>query len=122
MTPEDSELLALAAKAHGFVDDATSDADTPGLHLGVDGIAYMVTAGGWHPWNPRDNSADAFALQVRLGFKVKYNEALGQALVWDHMGRETVENVEANGREPEAATRRAITRAAAALAQGAGNG
>lgn len=67
MTNEDRKLLELAAKVHGYIDDAaTPDTEERqhGLHKGVDGCFYVVNQHGWTTWNPRTDDGDSRMLQV----------------------------------------------------------
>jgi hypothetical protein len=123
---EDRELLELAAKAYWSdeIDDVCSiewseidqtiaytHADNQD-HNGVD-QTYL--------WNPLEDDGDAFRLAVKLGIGVRYEKnsppelslprECGVAVTEDK--RWFVEE----RRDPCAATRRAIVRAAAALAQ-----
>ncbi|HET8870313.1 MAG TPA: hypothetical protein VFM48_07700 [Aquabacterium sp.] len=91
----DRELLELAAKAagvNGFVVDA-------GMNFGSDATPKV--------WNPLADDGDALRLAVKLG-------------LWLHIGKYDVgvhgsPVEEACGKDPYAATRRAIVRAAAEI-------
>ncbi|CUI42289.1 hypothetical protein [Achromobacter xylosoxidans] len=105
----DRELLDLAAKAAGI--------DAKPIK-GFDGVERLHTgAGSYMPlvWNPLTDDGDALRLAVQRRIKVRYNEALGQALAWDSLGNEYQVNVEDCARDECAATRRAIVRAAAEI-------
>ncbi|CAA2107745.1 hypothetical protein VVAX_04387 [Variovorax paradoxus] len=68
------------------------------------------------------DDAQAFRLAVRLELKVKYHAVLGQALVWEILGKEHQVNVEDCGHDRYVATRRAIVRAAAEISREQGEG
>ena len=71
----DTKQLKYAAKAHGYIDDATTADngchDQIGLHKGVDGAFYLVREDGWGPWAPRTNSGHAFELAMRADIPVR---------------------------------------------------
>lgn len=70
----DKEQLELAAKAVGYIDDATSDSDAWGLHRSADnGEFYIAHANGWAPWCPREDDGDAMRLAVTLHIGVVSN-------------------------------------------------
>lgn len=112
----DRQLLELAAKAHGFIDDQIDESDAHGLHRNGQGIYYVIHKRGWYNWCPLEDDGAALRLAVKLRIKVRYNEALGQALAWP-MGAKEAEaitvNIENCGDDECEATRRAIVRAAA---------
>ena len=91
----DRELLELAAKAAG-----------------------IVYANGWNlatnePWCPHEDGGDALRLAVKLGLTVAQLMSNREVLVNDY--DETVLIGEFHEADPDAATRRAITRAAAEI-------
>ena len=96
----DRELLELAAKAAGYREA---------------GINKPYTDGLLKNWNPLTDDGDALRLAVKLGIGVqsyrylKYSVATAEGIMWSV--RETVHHEECE----TAATRRAITRAAAAI-------
>jgi hypothetical protein len=101
----DREMLELAAKAAGKE------------HYGeYNAHAGLKTTGGW--WNPRDNGDDAFSLAVKLRMSVHITdqsslefgeEPFSLAITVSPFNEERV----LHGDDPDAATRLAITRAAA---------
>lgn len=113
MTPR--EMLELAAKAAGYTVNASMQAERDAMGAGdvglwIDGVSTC--------WNPLDSSGQAFALSVNLSFcqtqwfnhdppdvMIGYKTSDGEGRNWieDHNG------------DPVAATRRAITRAAAEI-------
>lgn len=98
------ELLEMAAKAAGIV---VSDW-LPGSH----GFAIESAPGHVRRWNPLTDDGDALRLAVKLGLEVWTDDA-GFVRV---MAREVFDVVvEAPSADPYAATRRAITRAAAEI-------
>jgi hypothetical protein len=100
----DREFLELAAKAAG-IDlewDGPPELWTPVFYKGKT----------YHGWSPLTDDGDALRLVVKLGMavSVEYNYG-GTSVIWGHSG-----NVrELHGGNPEAATRRAIVRAAAEI-------
>lgn len=104
----DLELLELAAKATGNE-----------FHSG------HITVGGqqfeWVEWNPLTDDGDALRLAVKLGFRVRVCDDLGIAFCTSD-DVPTHQAAEGYGSDRYAATRRAITRAAAQLAQEAQEG
>lgn len=104
----DKELLELAAKA----------ANIDGLIKGTaDGAVWLFRDDNGSPWNPLTDDGDALRLAVALGIKVRWHAVLNQALAWPCAGHtlEVQENGEDHAGDPFAATRRAITRAAAEI-------
>ncbi len=101
---DDHALLALAGAA----------ADC-GVRWEVDYGCYSVPGDpeyGPHRWNPLTNDGDALRLAVRLNIDV-LQRAAGECWAQAPMVRT---EIEPHGTDAAAATRRAITRAAAALA------
>ena len=101
LTMDDRELLKRAAKAAGIGWDRTEECWYGDPYVRKD-------------WNPLTDDGDAFRLAVHLGFAVSVEYQVGStAVLWGPpMG--TVR--EPHGTDPLAATRRAIVRAAAAIA------
>lgn len=109
----DKALLEMAAKAAGIENLAH-----PGCAVIVrsDGEGYSCT------WNPLDHSRDAFELAVDLKLMVDnvgpFSEAAGFVGNGDDMRRIGCEELHKHhGGDAYAATRRAIVRTAAAMAQ-----
>ena len=106
----DRELLEAAAKAAGIVNfhHATSD--------GRDYLWRNDQRWGSEVWAPLIDDGDALRLAVKLGMavSVEFNFA-STAVLW---GPPTGNVREPHGDDPCAATRRAIVRAAAAMAVG----
>jgi len=100
----DRELLEAAAKAVGY--EATPHPERDGLLL-----SQQDEATWWH-WNPLADDGDALRLAVKLDILVA--PAMGVTLAGPEMGKGEV--MELHGSDPYAATRRAIVRAAAAMA------
>lgn len=96
----DRELLKAAARAAGH---------TLGQHTQK---YHAVTLGGAE-WNPLADDGDALRLAVKLGIQVCWHASLGYATAHYDYGSSKREEY---GLDPYAATRRAIVRAAAALA------
>lgn len=101
----DKELLELAAKAAGIVGEWNG----LGLEIGSAGIGYRE-------WNPLTDDGDALRLAVKLRIEVEPwihgDSACSRAAV-----REVLIDEPHYGDDPERATRRAIVRAAAAIAE-----
>jgi hypothetical protein len=98
----DRELLELAAKAAG---DAPS------------GVSYTALL-GIRQWNPIDNSGDALLLAVQLEMQVSigFQGRINVAVYLDRGVDALPVNIrEVKSDDPLAATRRAITRAAAEI-------
>lgn len=107
----DRELLELAAKAHGFIDDQSSESDADGLHKNGQGIYYVVHKQGWHNWDPRNNDGENRRLAVKLGISVMQRK--DSASAWHAPTNQ--EFSEEWGDDPCAATRLAVLRCAAAI-------
>jgi len=102
----DLELLELAAKAAGY-------ARIDFLSFEFDSRANVYDERDRHDnWNPLADDGDAMRLVVKLGMAVSVEYNYGStSVIWGHSG-----NVrELHGGNPEAATRRAIVRAAAEI-------
>ena len=108
----DKTLLELAAKAAGFIVGlgvVNADDDFIGIYVQHDRRIKHVL------WNPLTNDGDALRLAVRLGFRIdiEYQYDGEQGYTWIEQGEITEYHVG----DPYAATRRAIVRAAAAIAE-----
>ena len=106
----DRELLELAAKAIGLPE------------CGWMGPAFMyVKDNTFTDWNPLTDDGDALRLAVNLGLDVCIDkppvvgEPYTQAIGFVGDGKEMEDAVELHNSDPYAATRRAITRAAAQI-------
>jgi hypothetical protein len=111
MEQTDRELLELAAKAMGM-----KDTKWTGAH-----IVYMLdpskpetTGSIGRGWNPLTDDGDAFRLAVKLCMQVECSKGYQHASVYGH---DFTISEQHNGNAPEAATRRAIVRAAAKIAK-----
>jgi hypothetical protein len=97
----DKELLELAAKAAGI------EIQWPSI-----GDASCRRTDTWDIWNPLTDDGDA----LRLAVKLKLNISIGKVSAWSGVdGCEPVQSIFEG--DPYAATRRAITRAAAAIGE-----
>jgi hypothetical protein len=105
----DRELLELAAKAAGqFVDRITSE----GVWIYEDGVDRHGFGKGLPClWNTLASDGDALRLAVKLGIQIHFEGDMLNDAVWANEIMIWTEG------EPEAATRRAITRAAAAIGE-----
>ncbi len=98
----DRDLLEKAAKAAGI--------EHKGWWQTMGSLALVDPVGGG--WNPLTDDGDAFRLAVRLSMGVHVDFDAGLAIVDGN-----AEFEEVNTSDPMAAARRAIVRAAAAMAQ-----
>lgn len=113
MNPSDRELLEKAARAAGY------EVARPADDLGIAGGGLLLV-GVQYPWNPLNNSGQALELAVKLGLSVMFGERgnLVEVSASDASSEFCKAfAMEALGTDPYAATRRAIVRAAAALAE-----
>jgi hypothetical protein len=100
----DRELLEKAARA----------ASIEWLCWDTERQAFKLPPGGSASrWNALADDGDAFRLAVQRHLYVRYHAALAQGIASDIAGNEWWVNVEDCGRDPGAATRRAIVLAAA---------
>jgi len=104
---DDRELLELAAKAAGYREA---------------GINKPYTDGLLKNWNPLTDDGDALRLAVDLDLAIVpypiYNKQKHSVLVQKkNLDESRFEKMELHGDDPRAATRRAITRAAAAIGE-----
>lgn len=105
----DRELLEFAAKAAGYIQTKTNDANWfyvcvyPGFNDSGDDRE-------WELWNPLDDDGDA----LRLAVKLRISPTL-RALGCDASDTQKAMAYERYRDDPYAATRRAITRAAAEI-------
>lgn len=118
---EQRSLLELAAKAVGFIDDATNESGATGLHRGSDDVFYLTSSDGWREWNPTEDDGDALRLAVSLNLSVKHgvdiwddNQKMSAYAYFGDFGECFFEE---HGSDPSAATRLAIVRAAAAIGE-----
>ena len=106
----DRELLEKAAKACGFKGTVT---EYPNGYVEM-GLSNHVKPTGGNVWNPLTDDGDALRLAVMLRIRITPGEVQSSASWWvapDFITEAFV--TEMNGTDPAAATRRAITRAAA---------
>jgi len=98
----DRELLELAAKAAGLEIKAVWY-DTTNVAL------ILIGAGNEGLWSPLINDGDAFRLFVKLNLWIQFEETID---AWEYCG---IRASEPYGDDNNAATRRAIVRAAAEI-------
>jgi len=114
----DREMLELAARAAGLKEFTEIN--------GRFAVRTRFTGmQDWSPWNPLTDDGDALRLAVKLGLHVMqypiYDEpkhsaiAKKSARLLDDTCVDTCVGIEVYGSDPYAATRRAITRAAAEI-------
>jgi hypothetical protein len=100
----DRELLELAAKAAGIE--------------GNQDVHGIWTQGSWEMggvcWNPRTDDGDALRLAVKLKIPMQFPDWENMTRTWGSKNCLDAFN-EPHGTDPLAATRRAITRAAAEI-------
>ena len=124
MTNKDRKLLELAAKAHGYIDDAaTPDTEERqhGLHKGVDGCFYVVNQHGWTTWNPRTDDGDSRMLQVACRIALHF-EVIGGERCADAYSIDTEDAMGVCAYEPlqddaNKAARMAVLRCAAMIGE-----
>lgn len=101
----DKELLELAAKAAGIINQGYCES----------GFLFTGTgeSGAFYKWNPLTNDGDALRLAVKLNISVDRS----RFRCWAWANEWTFPGVceELNNNDPYAATRRAIVRAAAEI-------
>jgi hypothetical protein len=107
----DRELLELAAKAAGF--------DVVFYNNECVGLGISDCKRDW-PWNPLTDDGDALRLAVKLNLAITpypiYNNPKHSVLAQlKNLDDSRFEVMEMHGTDPYAATRRAITRAAAEI-------
>lgn len=119
----DRELLELAAKAAGMplTDNGVRDLDRWEYIFGGDsswGLFKNNANGTQRRWTPLVDDGDALRLAVRLRFRIEHRIRSGGTwyvrVTWD-CGIAEEQHDEDHGSDAEAATRRAIVRAAAEL-------
>jgi len=109
----DREMLELAAKALGMP-------EAPKQYRIADGLPIVITYMG-KPWNPLTDDGDALRLAVKLDIEIYQGDDEGPAVCagyWSKPERRDVARlycIEPLADDPYAATRRAITRAAAEI-------
>ena len=96
----DKELLILAAKAAGI--EKRTDFD------GSEYFHYEIDESTYKHWNPLTDDGDALRLAVKLDMIIDVRGNHSAVAVWPDV-------VEPIDKDPYAATRRAIVRAAAAI-------
>ena len=107
-------LLEAAARAAGVVPDRSRANGGPSINDGFDTAGNIVT--DWHngvTWNPITDDGDAFRLAVSLGIANSCRNGNAQATIKRGVFFEVFD--EPAGTDPMAATRLAVTRAAAAM-------
>ena len=104
MTDSEIEMLRLASQAAGY--EFTYTGGRP-LIRQADGV--------WESWNPLAYSSQALELSVVLGIDVVQYKHRRIVEAWPPIGPDAEEPY---GEDPLAATRLAIVRAAASMAQG----
>lgn len=111
----DRELLERAAKAAGIAANSWSD-----VHKCLF-IARGPYPNTYEKWNPLEDDGDALRLAVKLKINIEHMETLSRKQYgvncWP-VGRGDCQWIETDMRDPYAATRRAIVRAAAAMSEG----
>jgi hypothetical protein len=113
----DRELLELAAKAAGLADAEYQD--WPAMEMRY-GFACAIWSHSTGYWNPLEDDGHALRLAVKLGMEVYHADDDGMAAYasWPN-ARGIAYAIEQHGTDPNAATRRAIVRAAAEIERSA---
>ncbi len=108
----DRELLEMAAKAAGYGDVWSLDEHPDVTYIGprYDGGTVRYRA-----WNPLTDDGDALRLAVKVGISVAQEVARGEVYADVCDTSPIIGSDEPFGSDPYAATRRAITRAAAEI-------
>lgn len=110
----DRKLLELAAKAAGL---KLSFYD--GVHRNATGADPAMNICAFPVWNPLNDDGDALRLAVKLGMTVCIDYAKLKVSVWDGRSEWGSVSLSSDGininKDPCAATRRAIVRAAAEI-------
>ena len=116
ISESDRELLEMAAKAGGI------DKKLIEQYNYIEGYDVNGEPIVWAGWNPLARDEDAFRLAVKLNITVCPNETIGRikrncasASSIDHQFMGGTHIDEPHGKDPYAATRRAIVRAAAEI-------
>ena len=101
----DKELLELAAKAAGYIPVGESE----------DGLFLVSQAGkgSYRGWDPLDSDAQALRVAVKLKIAIEIYEDSIHAISLEHDGCHSFTANPDDLKDPYAATRRAIVRAAA---------
>lgn len=105
---DDRTLLELAAKEAGIDGDYRWDGYGGGSFVALDGTRF----------NPLTDDGDALRLAVKLNMKIEQHYYEGDyycRIYWDVLAYPIIE---AHNKDPYAATRRAIVRAAAEIGKG----
>ena len=107
----DRELLELAARAAGFVFTHDLEHEVKGKRKGP----FIIRRSNWTQWNPLQDDGDALRLAVSLKLDVQFFDGYAEI----HAGGDglTSAAVETYAQDMQAATRRAIVRAAAAIGE-----
>lgn len=120
----DRELLELAAKAAGIDGDYVTDFGSGDYYYQWNqcGILYELHLGGLYVWNPLTDDGDALRLAVKLNMSLLLDAHHDGCVLaqWDNHKIET-ESIwfhENSEKDANAATRRAIVRAAAEIGKG----
>lgn len=99
----DRELLELAARAYGARRELMDD-----------GEPFFIGEATDHAWNPLDYDGDALRLAVKLHLDIQFFEGFGEIIV-EHASGNHPQAQEEFCEDMQAATRRAIVRAAAEI-------
>lgn len=111
---EQRRLLELAAKAVGFIDDATDESGAIGLHRGSDDVFYITSSDGWREWNPLTDDGDSRGLEVALRLSVIHSIDGAVMVMSPDISVAVTESTDS---DQYATTRIAIVRAAAEIGE-----
>lgn len=108
----DRELLELAAKAAGIEHQGYSGCISVDVRHPRDGEPGLRLK-NYDPWNPLIDDGDALRLAIKLKLNIYHDSNLAD--VHGEMHGLDIYATESHGQDPDEATRRAITRAAAEI-------
>lgn len=117
----DRELLELAARAAGLVVAGLADKMLVDPERRAGGLIVVTPTGGHTAWNPLTDDGDALRLAVKLGLTLHafpdHHQGAQSVVTMTRHAIEAREYAENNADDLNAAARRAIVRAAAAIGQ-----
>ncbi|HGM7971582.1 TPA: hypothetical protein ACKP9O_001641 [Pseudomonas aeruginosa] len=113
----DRELLELAARAAGYqFSYSYRSLSSPAVPV------ILAETGRWRQWDPRHDDGDALRLAVKLRLDITFYNGFQEVAAEPSNGDGMNPSQEVFIEDPYAATRRAITRAAAEIGKSMGGG
>lgn len=113
----DRELLELAARAAGYQFSYSYRS------LSIPAVPVILAeTGRWRQWDPRHDDGDALRLAVKLRLDITFYNGFQEVAAEPSNGDGMNPSQEVFIEDPYAATRRAITRAAAEIGKSMGGG